>query len=1545
MAIPFGPGNSPPNTYVVQFTFPKVDSIISEGKTALMIPNADYLVKFIGGNIGIADSMFQSTMFKNLNSPIASSNEMVFRSFAKTNKIDIGDDISKYKGSNGKLKFPKDEINLSPENDLVGLKALEVTTLKSIFETQKPYIEIAKLVIGNLAKLEDITARVMPLLGIPLSTKSKKPKGNPEAVGYQSGSELKKELARIKSIQKKGGETKLNKNGEPIRSNGGNNQPLNNNSNSQNNGPFTWDAAINQFPNGKVSSMSKEEREKNIKIFRERALQAEKKASDFVKVAKLTNDDERKKWEGYRSEARYWHRQVRLIESTPILSWQIVSTVYSTGEFNPNVDYNYNYIDLPADEGLTDQNSDLDLDEETDPYKKYKPKTIILGIFDSRGTPLNPLSKVKAIDNLGNKVPTNFNKADWLLRSPKWVLPTQTEGTYKWPTFAAPNYLTDSDGNVIKYVSGEKNILDKDVDAIAGNPKITGFGSVQETEYRNFFSDLIGIKMLGNDEITQQERSQISNEVSGMLNVQSHLQNVFLYGQSKSSIYKRIGIPGTYLQKNGLTSQDDPFPGGIKRSLKPYRIYSNEAAGDEKLRAYARSKGRPESDAGWIWIDPESDYVTKVIRVDPTTRISYKFGEGEPEVQSEIKAFTKNLTVFEFSDGREFNAEVYRSTNGTSNFDEFVIEEGITSYNLENWNYIDNDGIISQFGVVNEEPELSNTNSYKITFWGTTPTPYYDTGENLYASTQVSSTYLKVDEVKKEGDNWKLNKLEYDISSSGQDISGISYTTISEIYLSYKSNPNYQYISGSVSISASSLFSNVSDVTEDGKQRLNDKSLVEVENGVITKWYYMTPNDDTDDYGNGRYNSELPNNGTKRTITIDVNTIGNDNLTPLDSFEDETIPKFQIRVRDDDSKGRIIDPSKILNEQLTTSEPFSTGKYGYGDQNNQQEIDVIKRYMLTELDTESYYIIEGVLPELVDNEGRYNNGSGSSSSGGSSGSGSDDGYYKLPDAIGAIKVFISVLGDIFGKLIPTIVKLLSLFKNPASFVTQIISEQMKEGFLFATPDALNAFKEALDIKKNIPSKDIDNGRERKRAVKNLENFFKNSSLSNFVYVREDGNFNSVLDGVGGIPFSIFGKDIPFGMELNMSKVPSPLNLSFPSNINFNKVKNLQSFISPKSFDDTNTSNLFGQINDASKPLDLDNKYPFSNLDGIDRTGGNTPDRTKIEFQDGSSVFIPDNSLDEFILSNETKYNFIYVNENTQAKLEEANELIESGTEENIEKALNILDGVSKRLPNNKEISDLKLLTKNKLQGIKAGQQPLLKMLLGLVTLPIKIIGGIIEWIMNFFKKLSNPLKLPSLIAELLSFQWIMQFFTPKGLLEMAGIKFKPEKIAEWAALSKLPTIPDNVDLADLSEFLNVAFNVKLPTYTKGQYSEIDPRMPLRLITSLFCFVENLINGIIDFIWSTLGIEAVIPPPHIKLCSDTDLSTMNPEDISKVLNGEIPKGSGDGGTDSNGDGKNDDFDGFYYEVELPDGSTKRFLDREQLDKFIEDNKDINYDFTF
>jgi hypothetical protein len=155
----------------------------------------------------------------------------------------------------------------------------------------------------------------------------------------------------------------------------------------------------------------------------------------------------------------------------------------------------------------------------------------------------------------------------------------------------------------------------------------------------------------------------------------------------------------------------------------------------------------------------------------------------------------------------------------------------------------------------------------------------------------------------------------------------------------------------------------------------------------------------------------------------------------------------------------------------------------------------------------------------------------------------------------------------------------------------------------------------------------------------------------------------------------------------------------------------------------------------------------------------------------------------------------------------------------------------------------------------------------------------------------------------------------------------------------------------MSQFLNVIFNVKLPEYSSIQFRQ-NPNIGGSLIGQLkinkpnldipnapevpnlpgfscgggfLCFVEALINSIINFVWSLLGIEVVIEAPQIKLC-----------------NGKKPKDAADIQKNS----KNDqDLDGFYYEVQLENGKTQKFLNYEELQSFIDDNKDLNYDFNF
>jgi predicted metalloendopeptidase len=56
-------------------------------------------------------------------------------------------------------------------------------------------------------------------------------------------------------------------------------------------------------------------------------------------------------------------------------------------------------------------------------------------------------------------------------------------------------------------------------------------------------------------------------------------------------------------------------------------------------------------------------------------------------------------------------------------------------------------------------------------------------------------------------------------------------------------------------------------------------------------------------------------------------------------------------------------------------------------------------------------------------------------------------------------------------------------------------------------------------------------------------------------------------------------------------------------------------------------------------------------------------------------------------------------------------------------------------------------------------------------------------------------------------------------------------------------------------------------------------------------MEKFINGVIDFIWSLFGIEALIPAPHLNMSSMYKSNeSLKPEDVKKVVDGALPQGN-------------------------------------------------------
>ena len=128
----------------------------------LFIPDIKVLVNFAKGDLGIADGIMKKMMFKNF-SKIESPK--ILEQFVSAAGGKLKQPAQNY-FKDGKLSINPSDLSLTElPGNLGGLKALEKSMMQSIFETQKPYMEIIKLVLENLVKIEDIIARVLSVAG------------------------------------------------------------------------------------------------------------------------------------------------------------------------------------------------------------------------------------------------------------------------------------------------------------------------------------------------------------------------------------------------------------------------------------------------------------------------------------------------------------------------------------------------------------------------------------------------------------------------------------------------------------------------------------------------------------------------------------------------------------------------------------------------------------------------------------------------------------------------------------------------------------------------------------------------------------------------------------------------------------------------------------------------------------------------------------------------------------------------------------------------------------------------------------------------------------------------------------------------------------------------------------------------------------------------------------------------------------------------------------------------------------------------------------
>lgn len=653
---------------------------------------------------------------------------------------------------------------------------------------------------------------------------------------------------------------------------------------------------------------------------------------------------------------------------------------------------------------------------------------------------------------------------------------------------------------------------------------------------------------------------------------------------------------------------------------------------------------------------------------------------------------------------------------------------------------------------------------------------------------------------------------------------------------------------------------------------------------------------------------------TYKVKYFDVNTKKFSEATILPNVFQKNLKENQIRVIASGKKynvsnvfnvSTVININQIKNVDLITEKPYSNGYYGHSTDNIKQDIDEVYKYS-TSFDDDEFYIIEGILESENDQSIPIN---GESDKKNSLSNRFGGGSYNRPrNIIKAILNFIKFIIRVFAKLIPSINRLNILFSNPANFL-------VRDTILKKLGD--NNGTEG--IKFNIFSKKFIDEYQRLSNIRPEErfDFVKNSELSNFVHVDEQSRYRFLLEGSSLI--SLFGFTFGIGTNnLNPKLTFTLRNISNQKNP-LDSFLNLSNKEKEKEVKISRLSNL-----NLTPKLDITSNQ-------IKTSAGDKTVNEEVSIQYSTGEFIEG-----------VNYEYIYLTEEIERLIIEAERIENTDDEESQKEAISKYEQALKLDTNNKLIRDKLENLKNK---TKFNTQPILDFLLNLVSFPLKIVKSIVDYILKFFKSLSSPFQLPSKIPEFVSFKWILDFFTPKFMLDAIGIKFDVSKFSTW--ISTMDTYPDD-HLFDLDQVISMPFIPKLFKANKSQLKYLN-RSPLNMLSSILSLLEAIINSFIDFIWRLMGLSPILKAPHIRLTKNmNDPSKMTAKDIQDLLNGKYMDALSSDlvGSELNSgevlDGPTYDF---IYEITLPDGRKLRELDIDELNAWIEDNKDYQFEFDF
>ncbi len=1188
------------------------------------------------------------------------------------------------------------------------------------------------------------------------------------------------------------------------------------------------------------------------------------------------------------------------VPSTTSLNYTAItqSIIYSTGQFFENVDYTYIYRDILEEPfEITPGTVSTTIEDEDD---SGKDENIVVAVYDNQW---NELSR----EQIGQKLP-------WLLRSGKYrglfsqIKPgesfdfvyTARVGFEERTNVGGPGSPSDAEWKIKKYEqSGPSITVEGQQKFIKEGQAVVAYNSNRTTAlfqfYKNYYEEYT------DKELEKRFGTQSSLVDDGNGNkiplkqfcknqVIPVLQDFTETGSIPTQIEGLVSNNFLFLSKNNTDNLPNTNEfSKIAYPFKPKKIDNN-------------------------WIDVETDYDMKIIKCDSTLDITFLETVGTPEKQARILRFVERSSEVQFGENQSLS---------------FLINGIYTDGNVPSFNnqlaYFSNQNIISfdyfqdRARYVEQEIDLRPQQTTITSFNETIP-------EDLYNSIWKYSSDVRFRFVKTDSDEYKLVKEEFKVPVGSSPGTVAKWIIFKNFFLTTTPLLGTVFVNGP---------------WKQGEQMFtitwkDSRKIIVNRDGMFRGILY--------DLNLFSFQPQTVN--TIRRITYDITT------NTITSDLNEQLPNL-IRILDNTTgtaKQRIISRVNITNDQLSGPSLFSNQPYGtplVGQDARRQTIDQIFRYQTNVDDVETFFILEGVLKSK--NKNRLKSPSEQQEQPqGSSGGGA--GYYNFPDLFAVIKKFIRLVIKLATKLFPAILQLLELIKNPAKFITDIIfaklgddfgTQEPKFGFFskdfFTELSQLKSYLEKIQSAQSFPERLVEEKNK-------LEEFLNTSLLKNYVYVSNKGLPRFVLDGSSTI--KLFGDapmlqklpSIRFGMETNLTSLAtpdpkSPVKLIFEFNgLNVNSLKSLTQFLGL-----TNE-----QINQQIKtsPLyntNFDPKLEIKNELRSQAGGISTIEEVSIQYSTGKFVEGVD-------------YTYLYVTEEVKGLISKASQLEANGDKPSLNQALELLEQAQAQDPNNSFIK-AKIDALKKL-GQFLSSQPLLDFMLNLVTLPIKVVFGIITYIINFFKSLTNPFELPTKIIEFVSHKWLLDFFSPiskNSMFAMAGILFDIQTFfTVWLPSLKLGT----KNTFDLNDIIKLPWTT-WPTYTLEEFRQIAKvPLPILILNSILCLIEAIINSFIDFIWSLLGLLdpqtgrwIVVKPPYLKICKDTNRN-LSAKDIVDLLNGNFKyQGPTNGESNEQGQIGEEVTYNFIYNIRTSDGRNIQDLNKEELDNWILENQGIEFTFDF